>query len=689
MARPRSLERSLVLNLAFGVVLLGAAMLAITLWTRAVFVERAVSRVMQDVEKEAEYALANIDDKILGFGRISESWLRDRWSGKWSEEQFDSIFVPLLSAAPFISSVLIGSPSGELYVLTRTADEWRSSLVRPSQWGNRARTRRWSDSKPTPSTGWADSSHSVYAAPWLTFALGLQEITKRDAPHEARVYIGDPREVVATGEAGRILSLALMRNDGQTVVLAFQSRIEIATEMVRALRRLEDGRDAMLYGNPNRKASLVFLGVPNHPRAPTMEAARRYMLRPPAELGGPISDLLEHLFAVEEYTLGSPTRFDSDGETWWGMAQELFPVSGITPTSSQPQWLLVARSEADLLADIPNVIPWIVGVAVVIVALAIWQAVRLAARIGEPIEQLVDKSRRMQRLSFEQEAKLETDIVELGILARAMDVMREALLSYTSVSEEERIAEAIMRSILPVSFPRPAGYQIAALHRPATEPGGTVFDVSTLTQADYSQRRRKTTRKQGNVAFLMLDPWATGLEAAMLSSQMRAAFRAGSRAGVALEQIARAMDLFLCQDLRDAGSVRAWFGQLNADRATLSCLAASFETVLHYRAAQGRFAPVGKAGSALGRGETASALAAATIELAPGDLVVIASLGVVDALSVTRERFGSARIEAIIAEHATAPADEIVARLETALGAFCEGEHEVSDQAILLIKREA
>ena len=79
---------------------------------------------------------------------------------------------------------------------------------------------------------------------------------------------------------------------------------------------------------------------------PGIEDARRYMLRPPAELGGPVSDLLDHLFELEEYTLGDPIRFVSAGKPWWGMARELFPVAGVVPTTSQPRWLLVARSEA-------------------------------------------------------------------------------------------------------------------------------------------------------------------------------------------------------------------------------------------------------------------------------------------------------------------------------------------------------
>ncbi|MDJ0951214.1 MAG: SpoIIE family protein phosphatase [Alphaproteobacteria bacterium] len=688
MARPRSLQRSLVVNLCVNVVLLGAFMLGIALWTQEIIVKRATSRIIRDVQNRAVAGLASFDRGMVRVLELTESWLEDRWSGEWTETEFEQTLVPLLGAIPYLSSVMVADPSGNLYVLTQRPGEWRTMLFRPNEWGRQVRTRQWSETQRTPRQGWVESAYSVFTSPWFTFARGIQDKAGRRVPMKARLHVSDPRAVTATGVRGRIVSVAVTRHGGDFVVMAFQANLETATELARSLRRLDGGRDAILYGSPNRKENLIFLAVPNHPGAPTIEDAKRHLLRPPSELGGPVSDLVDYLFEQKEYILGEPARFSSGGEPWWGIIAELPPFADAVESMTHPRWLVVARSEAELLATIPNVIPWIIAVTLVIVTLAIWRAARLATTISRPIEELVDESRRMQRLDFEQERKFETDIVELGILGTAMDSMRRALWSYASVSEEERMADAIMRATLPISFPQPSGFQIEALRRPAAEPCGAVFDVIQAARSGPSTGRRKTARSQGGVDCLMLDPQGAGLEAAMLSAQLRAVFRAAVHAEVELGEIARAMDVLLREDLRNAGSVRAWFGDLNVDRATLSSISAGFETPLHYRAHGRRFAAASDAGSSLGGPEKGPPLRTATVKLSAGDIFVVASIGVIDALNTERERFGSARIETVIAEHASAPAAEILAHLETTLETFCEGAQAMADQTVLLIKRE-
>ncbi len=664
-------------------------MLVIALWTQEIILERVASRVIRDVQDKAEFAIADINNTFWRTGQIAESWLSQRWSGEWSEPDFERLFVPLLRTAPVIASAIVASPEGDLYVLTRRQNAWRSTLLRPSEWGRQARIRRWSNDRPAIREGWAELDHSVYESPWLTFALGLYDALGPGAPLEARAYVGDPREFIATGDTGRIASVALTRADGQVAVLGLQVRTKEITEVMRGIRRPERGRDALLYGSPNSKQSLLFLGVPDDPRVPTLEQASRYLLRPPAELGGPISDLLDRLFELEEYTLGEPVRFTSGGEPWWGMAREVPTIAGFVETTAPPRWFVMANTEASLLAHVPNVFPWIVAATVLIVGLAVWRALRLAGSIGRPIEQLVDESRRMQRLSFEQEARVDTDIVELNILGRAIDSMRGALRSYAEGSEEERIAEAITRAALPPGFPRPPGYQIEAFRRPAEEADGAVFDVIARSESGRAKGRRKRVGSRESVACLMLDPRASGIEAAVLSAQLRAVFLAGARAGVDLEQIAVNVAAFLQEDLRDAAAVRAWFGELDAGDATLACHAAGFDTVLHYRAAERDCVPAGEVGPALGGAEKAKSPTLAKVKLAPGDIVAVASMGVVDALDAARQRFGSARIEALLAEHAGISAAEIAAQMEAALDAFCEGAHVMSDQTMLLIKRQA
>ena len=119
-------------------------------------------------------------------------------------------------------------------------------------------------------------------------------------------------------------------------------------------------------------------------------------------------------------------------------------------------------------------------------------------------------------------------MVEIGILASTIEGMRRALRSYATISEETRIAEAIMRGTLSADLPRPEGFEIEALRRPADETGGEVFDVAL-----------RLGREREDTALLLLDPNGFGVEAAVLSAQLRAVFRAAVRTGTALDEVAR------------------------------------------------------------------------------------------------------------------------------------------------------
>ena len=75
-----------------------------------------------------------------------------------------------------------------------------------------------------------------------------------------------------------------------------------------------------------------------------------------------------------------------------------------------------------------------------------------------------------------------------------------------------------------------------------------------------------------------------------------------------------------------------------------------------------------------------------SVPLAHGDILVIASDGVVDTLSLERERFGVERIKQVIREHQQADAKQILEQLRQALSDFASGSEADEDQKIFLIK---
>jgi serine phosphatase RsbU (regulator of sigma subunit) len=392
-----------------------------------------------------------------------------------------------------------------------------------------------------------------------------------------------------------------------------------------------------------------------------------------------MSDLLNHLLSLKSYTLGEPVRFESGDEAWWGMANEVENTVVEAAVTSQPVWLGAVIPESDLLARIPNLVPWMLVATVLVLVLAIFRAVRLAGAVSQPVEQLVEQSRRMQRLDFSREETVRSDVIEIGILAGTLDSMRRAMQAHTAESEQKRITDAILRNTLPRSLPVPRGYRVDVLRLPTEERGGDLVDVMGVAN--------EGSLEPDGLALLVLVPEGDGVEAAVISVELRASFRTGVRAGLAPGLLADHLDQNLREDLESVQTVRAWFGTLDARSNRLLGLPVGVESVLHYRARESRSVRLPTTDFALGRGERPTLAQAHEIDLAPGDVVAVVTRGVVDALSAARERFGIDRVEACIASHHTADTPAIIDRLKQAIEEFCAGARATEDKTITLIKR--
>ena len=686
MARPRPLKRSLVLDFSLSIVVLATVMLGIAIWAENFVVGRAADTMMRQVDDRLQERSDQLRLEWVRVLRMTQDWARERWSGDWwSEREFREFFVDILSAFPRFSSVWIARETGDIYVLTREDERWVDWIGHADQQDRRAATWTWTRQFPTPVESREEREFPIFGSPWFTFALGLLAAEGPAAPIEKLTYTGDPRELQPTGRPGSTVSFAMPLADGTRVVIGLQYDLNAMLRLTMNTRLLERGRVAILYGSPNRKEDLVFLAPPFDPGIESIDDARRYILQPVTSFGGPTSDLLSHMLSLESYTLGEPVRFDSGGEVWWGTANEVENTIVEAAMTSQPVWFGAIIPESDLLERIPNLVPWMLVATAIVLILAIYRAVRLAGTVSRPVEQLVEQSRRMQRLDFSREETIRSDVIEIGILASTLDSMRRVMQTHTAESEQKRITDAILRNTLSRSLPVPSGYQVGVLRLPTEERGGDLVDV--IGDCVTPSTAVDGLSEPDSVALLVLAPEGFGVEAAVASVELRASFRTGVRAGLHPGQLADHLDRNLREDLESVQTARAWFGKLDGRSNRLLGLAVGVEAVLHYQAREARCARLPTSDTALGRGEGPSVAQVVEIGLAPGDIVTVVTRGVVDALSATRTRFGVDRVAACIGQHFAATTPEIIERLQEAMEDFCSGARATDDRTILVIKR--
>jgi PAS domain S-box-containing protein len=234
-------------------------------------------------------------------------------------------------------------------------------------------------------------------------------------------------------------------------------------------------------------------------------------------------------------------------------------------------------------------------------------------------------------------------------------------------SQLENVATTLQRSLLPPELPEVPGWNFRSLYLPAggeTDVGGDFYDVFP-TAAGWMA--------------VMGDVVGRGPAAASLTAMARYTLRtAGSLVGTPTMGLARLND-----NLRERGDMALCTAVIallrdGGGEATLVCAGHP----LPYLIRDGQVEAIGRTGPLLGAFEHGHWLAA-SLDIRPGDILVMYTDGVIDARGAT-DRFGEARLEATLTG-ATSAADA-VERIRVALLEFAGGEQD-DDTAVLAMQR--
>ncbi len=259
------------------------------------------------------------------------------------------------------------------------------------------------------------------------------------------------------------------------------------------------------------------------------------------------------------------------------------------------------------------------------------------------------------------------DVELAGELADRAAVAVENARVHTARGE---IATVLQKALLPTALPEVPGWELAASFRAAgqaNEVGGDFYDVVALDD--------------GALLALVGDVAGKGARAAALTARTRhtlvtAATLGGGdpRAGLTLlnATLQRTDEFDLCS-----------VAIVLARGSDLTVISAGHPLPLVLRA--GELLEPGTTSPMLGAAPAGHPWTATTVELTPGDLVVLYTDGVTDAVGPT-ERFGEARLRAALGAGpagAQAAIDRIVARLD----AFEEGP-QADDRALLALRRQ-
>ena len=360
---------------------------------------------------------------------------------------------------------------------------------------------------------------------------------------------------------------------------------------------------------------------------------------------------------------------------------------------------MVRLPTAELRAEIQTYFAYALALSAGLLALGLAATTLTARRLSQPIQRLTGAARAVERREFDPDSltPLLTRRDEFGRLASVFRGMAVELLgrereldrlvqertaelqhttdelsaTYAQIAQELDTAQALQRAILPQRFPdRPeiAGH---ALMVPARQLAGDFYDVLELAD--------------GRIGLLIADVSGKGVPAAFFMGISRTVLRAAALQGRSPGECLAQANKVLCATNPMDLFVTVFYGILDPADGTFVYANGGHNPPLHWRRDRPEPALLEATGSlVLGMFEGVR-YAERSLALDRGDLLLLYTDGVTEAMSPAGEEFSELRLIRAVASAGDDP-EAIVARITAALHEFTRGEPAADDVTCLVLR---
>jgi sigma-B regulation protein RsbU (phosphoserine phosphatase) len=239
------------------------------------------------------------------------------------------------------------------------------------------------------------------------------------------------------------------------------------------------------------------------------------------------------------------------------------------------------------------------------------------------------------------------------------------------LQSELELSQVIQRGLLPQEVPSIEGMNLAAFNRPAQIVGGDYFDF-----VDF---------KDGTHGLVMADVSGHGVSAGMFMSSLQTAFHTlVPEADSPLDVLERINRLYI-QNINFATFVTIFFGKYDPQTRTLSYANAGHNSAYLHRVATDQEIWLRPTGPAIGLTE-GFAIRREEIQLEPGDILLMYTDGITEAINAQGILWGEDKLAEIIRENADSSAGHLIQKIVMALKDYTNG-CPLDDDVTLMISK--
>jgi sigma-B regulation protein RsbU (phosphoserine phosphatase) len=259
--------------------------------------------------------------------------------------------------------------------------------------------------------------------------------------------------------------------------------------------------------------------------------------------------------------------------------------------------------------------------------------------------------------------------IENEALHRQRLVEQEAMIR---IQEELRLARSIQDNLLPKETPVLAGYDIAGKSLPALSVGGDYYDF--IPMGDH------------RLGLALGDVSGKGMPAALLMAHLQAAIRSQMLMESSPASCLGRSNSLLYRSTEAERFATCFFGILDAGAHRLCYTNAGHDTPLLVSRG-GRIQKLETGGLVLGILQE-TRFEESTVPIEAGDLLLIYSDGITEAVNGRDEEFGVDRLAALVAENRERRAREVVERILAEVERHAGAAPPSDDRTLVVIRRE-
>ena len=243
--------------------------------------------------------------------------------------------------------------------------------------------------------------------------------------------------------------------------------------------------------------------------------------------------------------------------------------------------------------------------------------------------------------------------------------------NHIALREELKHAAEIQTNLLPKKFPSIKNYDVHAVNIPAKEVGGDYYDFINI--------------KENKIAFCLGDVTGKGLPASLLMANVQATIRSQILFDFPCNEAMNRANILLYQSTDSTKFVTLFTCVLNTDSDELTYVNAGHNDPLLI-SKDGQLKKLNEGGLLLGCMPGVN-YTESVFSLNPGDLLVIYTDGITEAMNALQEEFGEDRLLALLKANQNLTCKEITDIVFTAVKKHMQTEPQFDDMTMLLVKK--